>query len=113
MDERAVAWGAGAVVIPCSHYNSVRLSTVQIVPGAGGVVGEALVGVAIEPSCYSNICFSPVTWTPANRARVKLTLYIVCDIAGDTWGWGREKGEESNIHMERKRKCVTEMCIVV
>lgn len=85
MDDRAVAGQAGAVAILRSHYHSVLLSTVQVVPGAGGAVGEALVAVAIKPSCYSNICFSAITGPPADRANVRLTLYIGRHIVGDTW----------------------------
>ncbi len=102
MDGRAVAGQTGAVAILCSHYNSVLLSTVQVVPRAGGVAGETLVGVAIKPSCYGNIRFSAITGPPADRAHVKLTLYIGCDIAGDTWSWGErtEVNMQSNINTE-------------
>lgn len=94
MDEGAVAGQAGAVVILCSHYNSVIVSTVQVVPGAGGGVGETLVGVAIKPSCYGNICFGAITGPPADGARVKLTLYVGRHILGDTWCWGEKEGGE-------------------
>lgn len=88
MDDSAVAGQAGAVVVLCSHYDSVLLSAVQVVPGAGGGVGETRVRVAIEPSCYGNICFGAVAGPPADRAHVELTLYVGCDIAGDAWSWG-------------------------
>lgn len=105
MDDGAVAGQAGAVAALRSHYNSVLLSTVQVAPGAGGGVGgETRVGVAIKPSCHGNVCFSAITGPPADRAHVRLTLYIGGHMVGDTWTWGERKVVSSNIH-----KCVTQV----
>lgn len=60
IDDRAVAGQAGAVVILCPHYNGVLLSTVQVIPSAGGGVGETPVGVAVEPGCCGNVQFGTV-----------------------------------------------------
>ncbi len=87
MDDSAVARQTGAVVTLCPNYNSVLLSTVQVVPCAGGGVSEAQVGVAIKSSCYGSICFSTITGSPADRAHVELTLYVSCNMVGDTWTW--------------------------
>lgn len=102
MDDSAVAGQAGAVVILRSHYDSVLLSTVQVVPGAGGGVGETQVGVAIKPSCYGSICYAAIAGPPADRAHVRLTLYIGCYVTGDAWSWGErvEVKIQSNIQME-------------
>lgn len=115
VDGRAVAGQAGAVVILCSHVHRVLLSTVQVVPGAGGGVGETLMGVAIKPSCYCDICFGTITGPPADRAHVVLTLYVGCHIAGDTWSWaGGEDGGEYPVKQTHgvktnARKCATEI----
>lgn len=70
MDDSAVAGQAGAGAINCFHYNSVLFSTVQVIPGAGGGVGETRVGVVIKPSCHSNVCFSAIAGLPADGAHV-------------------------------------------
>lgn len=87
MDGGAVAGRAGAIVSLCTHYNSVLISTVQVVPGAGGSTGETLVGVAIKASRYSNVWFSAITGPPADRAHIRLALHIGGQILGDTRAW--------------------------
>lgn len=107
MDDRAVAVQAGAVAFLCSHHNSVHLSTVQVVPGAGGGVGETPVGVAVKPSCNGNICFGAVTGPPADRAHVELTLHRGCHVAGDTWSWGEKGGGELKYTQACDRSCAS------
>lgn len=66
VDDRAVAGQAGAVVILCPHYNSVLISTVQLIPSAGGGVGETPVGAAVEPGCRGNVRFGTIARSPAD-----------------------------------------------
>ena len=97
MDDRAVAGHTGAVVILGSHYNSVLLPTVQVVPRARGGVGDTLVViVAIKASCYGNIWFCTIAGSPADRAHVRLTLSVGGHILGDTWSCGERR--VINIH---------------
>lgn len=80
----------------------------QVVPGAGGGVGVTHVGVTIEPGCNSDVSLSAIAGPPADRTRVRHTLYICCDMVGDTWSWGERQGVnmQSNIHTEFKLMCV-------
>lgn len=107
VDDWAVARQTGAVVALCSHYNTVLLPTVQIAPGAGGGIAYVAVSVAVEASGYSNVCFSSISWLPADGAHVKPTLCVSCQTPWYTWSCvPKRKTKQNSQNINVKIICI-------
>ena len=83
---RAVAGRAGAHVVVGHHVHLVVLAAVQVVKGAGAVVGEANVGVAVVRDGHGRVGVGAVAEGPADRAEVVLALHEGLNVVGRARG---------------------------
>ena len=98
MNDRAIAWQTSAVSIPRHHLDSVLLTTVQVVPGAGAGICDTLVVVAIKSCCHSKVCLIYIAGGPTNQTNTGVTFRIGHHCHGHTGTQGFGEGCEQDFN---------------
>lgn len=83
----AVAACTRAVAVIGSDCYVIDFTAVQVLPGAAGPISNTQVCVSILTHCCGSVHVRPITWAPADRTQLIVTLEICHEIKGRAGRW--------------------------